>query len=904
MKREDAEIRAVETFRLRASAEAERYGGDRWVFLRELIQNSRDAGATRVEISTEAEDGIDRIRVTDDGSGMSLEHARRYLFRLYSSSKEGTGTAGRFGIGFWSVLRFGPGAVQICSRPGSGEAGWGLRLSGDLEELEAVPCAVDSGTEVVLERPSGDGDLGRRVTEAVHRDARFTRRRDATGRPLEVRVDGRLISAPMTLPPPCLEFKGRGLRGVVALGDEARVELFAHGLKVRTAAVLDDLLAADAPAARTAATDALHPQVLLDSERLRPLLARSDARDDRELRRLVERALRELDRLVTAQLDAVAPRSPARRLLDRWRGLVGRPWWLAAAGLAAVAAAVVLAVTITPRAVDTTPEAGQAAAAATSRSYRDLASSYRGPAATVLESEQRAVDVLYRPPEARPLLGALRVVGIGPGGRPLLARPGRPVDDGAPCREACLELEVRLDAGPGLLRLPLATGHVLDVGSVSLDPAVDHEVWGPLDRPAIRLSAPTRGVLRYRSGPGSADVGEIGRWPDVHGPAFERGMSEDAVVEAAVGWVRDRIPYDPGTEAARRLEAMTFSGVDPLRAALEVGAGDCDVQNTVLAAVLAAAGLDSRLAVGFVGEEGRALPGLHAWAEYRGGGGRWRAADASAAPLAPHPVAADVVPRVRVGPPSSAAAPPEPILPVSRLLPVAAAAALAAVAAGLAGLLLLRRPRRRIRTDGGVEVADLVRGLVEHPGSYGASTTLRTRPVVPLVGGGAVSVRRAAWLAGRGRLFVATRRGELARRAARHGVVVDGGLDTGRVVGEAFAAIDLDRWQRQLDEGEPSTWSAAAERLLQSWQSGWIVREARGLDQPVRVLDLGRRRERVALVDEAGGVARRAAAVSARLGALIVAEAVAHVAEPAGRRRARVVSRLARSALAGLGDGP
>jgi len=35
-------------FRTRARYEAERYGADDWVFVRELLQNARDAGAVRV----------------------------------------------------------------------------------------------------------------------------------------------------------------------------------------------------------------------------------------------------------------------------------------------------------------------------------------------------------------------------------------------------------------------------------------------------------------------------------------------------------------------------------------------------------------------------------------------------------------------------------------------------------------------------------------------------------------------------------------------------------------------------------------------------------------------------------------------------------------------------------------
>ena len=67
-------------FLQRARHEAARYGGDEWVFIRELLQNARDAGATRVWLSTDRSRGRDRVACRDDGSGMTFDHARRFLF--------------------------------------------------------------------------------------------------------------------------------------------------------------------------------------------------------------------------------------------------------------------------------------------------------------------------------------------------------------------------------------------------------------------------------------------------------------------------------------------------------------------------------------------------------------------------------------------------------------------------------------------------------------------------------------------------------------------------------------------------------------------------------------------------------------------------------------------------------
>ncbi|HET6586048.1 MAG TPA: ATP-binding protein, partial [Nannocystaceae bacterium] len=76
-------------FRERARLEADRYGPDPWIFVRELLQNSRDAGAHHVRFVVEQDGALERVTCIDDGEGMTFEHARRYLFSLYASSKEG-----------------------------------------------------------------------------------------------------------------------------------------------------------------------------------------------------------------------------------------------------------------------------------------------------------------------------------------------------------------------------------------------------------------------------------------------------------------------------------------------------------------------------------------------------------------------------------------------------------------------------------------------------------------------------------------------------------------------------------------------------------------------------------------------------------------------------------------------
>ena len=168
----------AQTFRERARQEADRYGPDPWIFVRELLQNSRDAGASSVAFSVEDDDGEEVVRCRDNGEGMSFHHARKYLFALYASSKEtSSNQAGKFGVGFWSILRFDPTQITIRCCTASGER-WGLQLQGTLEQATQVHGLDAPGTEITLRRRGGDGRLEHRVFDAVWQSARYLHRRD------------------------------------------------------------------------------------------------------------------------------------------------------------------------------------------------------------------------------------------------------------------------------------------------------------------------------------------------------------------------------------------------------------------------------------------------------------------------------------------------------------------------------------------------------------------------------------------------------------------------------------------------------------------------------------------------------------------------------------------------------
>ena len=127
---------------------------DRFAFLRELVQNSIDAGSTQIDVRVHVtEDGL-RIATRDDGEGMDPEVLEEKLLVLFRSGKEGqTGKIGKFGVGFISVLAVEPERVTVQTSRGEGPA-WTLHLHRDHSyELFESGRAQKAGTTVALEVP-------------------------------------------------------------------------------------------------------------------------------------------------------------------------------------------------------------------------------------------------------------------------------------------------------------------------------------------------------------------------------------------------------------------------------------------------------------------------------------------------------------------------------------------------------------------------------------------------------------------------------------------------------------------------------------------------------------------------------------------------------------------------------
>ena len=832
-------------FLQRAGEEARRYGADPWIFVRELVQNARDAGASRVDFSTGSGDGLERICCRDDGDGLDRDAAARFLFTLYASSKSGAGDAGRFGVGFWSILRFDPSRIEVRSVARSG-GGFRVVLDSGLQLLEESPAAGPPGTEVTLERPGTGAGLADTLEASARDQVGLVNRKGRGRRRLAVAVDGRLVNRELLLSAPSSRFSGPGFRGVVGLGHYPRVELFACGLKVREAASLDDLLAEGrrpARSRRSAPAAGLAPQVLLDGDRLELLLARGDARDDRELEKLVAGARRELDRLVLRVLDRRMPLPLAGRLAER----VAR--WFAAARARPIAAGVALAGAILlPAALLLGPLASAppqappgTATALADRPLTDLAVFYRGPDVGLTSAPVEPVNLRYVPSDQDLLLAVLRLDG------PSLEAPFESGDvvrsPPRPCARACVEIEMTLVAGTGMFRLPVPAGAAVDPVSVRLN-ADPVELWiTTRGEAALRLPSRGRARVLYRAGPPPAEVSaRTPSWPSLP-PALEAEaarlaeLPEAERIEAATAVVRRFVRYDRSAAVVARFRAAEVSGLGVLDRALAVGAGDCDVQNAVLAALLSAAGSPSWLAVGYVGHGGRALPGLHAWAEVEGNDGRRLVADASITVSSGRGTAlAETISR-----PADAVVGPEPAggpaLTVRRDR-VAVGLALLVLTA-LVGWAVRRRVRRRLDLEGPLELAELVRGALEHRDAFAGIAGISSRPLIPCLGGRRLSLARARALAVEGRLLASAEAGELAARVASSGIrVVDAAQPEGAAAASGLAAVDLDWWQAGLGRIAAGGPLDPIDRLLRSQSTGVRLAAVPGLGTAMRCLDL------------------------------------------------------------------
>ncbi len=638
---------AAEFFR-RAGQEAERYGGDPLIFLRELVQNSRDAGAGTIAFET-AHDGDDFVlSCTDDGQGMSQADVERYLFRLYSSSK-GQGRAGRFGVGFWSVLRFSPHTIRIESRSATAQVAFEVDVSRGAVTLLPPPRLAHTGTRITLRRaydPALCDDERLRHTLTVSAGAVTAlppRRRPqlrfnqaAVNRPLAPRgVYARRVKTPRC-------------NGFVGVGPQPSIRLYSFGLFVREAKSLDELL--PHRAGLEGPTLGLFPVADINADGLDVLLDRSRLGEDKVLHDVVEVVTRRAAAARLEVLHEVAPLPLATRVA-LWAKSQGTSRVVLFAG--GLLLALVLTVALASR-FRVAPGGASAAppgavtdngddddVTAPPREVRaprpvdDAVDPLAGPVINPPEGPAAGWDITYEGPD-RPFFKTATLARYDR----MRGLVGEPPSDEGPYRFLKAGTDpvyiVRLGVVPSRrpLVLPVPSGHRVIAQSLAYTGEGALRLRRtPHDEPLLERGGLSAGVLTYRTAPGGRVPVEAGlrEGPARVGGPFARVLRKvrkqrsERRVAAIIDAVKQHVRYttDPLDAALFARSARPF-----VQRVTDLGIGDCDVMNGMTVLLLRRANIPARLGVGFVGEAGEVASDLHAWTEYHLGG-VWRTVDVS-----------------------------------------------------------------------------------------------------------------------------------------------------------------------------------------------------------------------------------------------------------------------------------
>ncbi len=129
---------------------------DKYAFVRELVQNGIDAGATQIEMRAQYREGEGVFSVRDDGEGMTREIIEGPLLTLFNSAKDEDDTKiGKYGVGFVSVFAIDPDEVLV--QTWRLDVSWSLSIRPDHSyELssgaEGRPRPHDNGTVVSLRK--------------------------------------------------------------------------------------------------------------------------------------------------------------------------------------------------------------------------------------------------------------------------------------------------------------------------------------------------------------------------------------------------------------------------------------------------------------------------------------------------------------------------------------------------------------------------------------------------------------------------------------------------------------------------------------------------------------------------------------------------------------------------------
>lgn len=650
-------------FRSRAIAEGRRYGKDELVFLREFAQNGRDAGATDLTISTHYEAGNLAVTYTDNGVGMSFAHAKKYLFTLYASSKETEQqSAGQFGVGFWSILLFGPQRIVIMSKTAFDS--WGVEFSQELDYERNVPSRLSArGTSVTATKQmSSDAAFQVRIEieEGLQRYCKYLRQKKKTNRPIHVSLNGKRIDEPMVLHQECnATFQYSDVQGAVALGKTPKVSLFVRGLPVWIGTDLSELQYGAKPKAQISYPKGLAPVYLINGNKLCVTLDRRSVFDDGALKRTRSIAQREMRKLVANTLDSVAPRTLRSRweylwacALDDWGHRIKQKW-IPTLSLLTFAVLIVSVLTFFfpswPRYL---PQGwlqekttaliskieGKGGLSPTAN-YEKAQADWETGEGIALLYEPKQQDYYFR-------VQVVEKLDVQTGAKSGELLPYR-LPANYHCTSNCVSVSIVLENNVGAYHLPVPSGHYVDKSSIVLAKGLKGQLvrskkddWLFIQSEKLQTGTATIG---YTAGPTTGKLQRkkmfVQRANVSFPPLYLQILREATLiterkrqVSLISNFVQQSIAYDTtGQTVARYRNFFSVRDDDDwYRFVFTLKKGDCDVKNIIAVAMLRELGIPARLAVGYVGKNGTTLGGKHAWIEYYDEG--WQLEDATGAP--------------------------------------------------------------------------------------------------------------------------------------------------------------------------------------------------------------------------------------------------------------------------------
>lgn len=278
-------------------------------FARENIQNSLDAGATKIEInySYNKEKSTGKIRFKDNGTGMSYTTIHKELLTLFESKKEDNITKiGRFGIGFISnFAQKKLERVTVTTNTGEKEHIVHLLPPKNGWKGTVIPNKGEfihqRGTSVTLDVSMNEEEfqlLEKTVSAYVEKTCAYT--------PIPLFVEGKKINKPFDIPEAKYKIKfggGSEIEGVIGLiednntNDESYYKLFNRRLLVEE----DN---------KPLFKDVKGLSILISSSYLKYDLSRDYADRDIEYEKIILKVKEEVDNLYLVMIRNLAKEEP------------------------------------------------------------------------------------------------------------------------------------------------------------------------------------------------------------------------------------------------------------------------------------------------------------------------------------------------------------------------------------------------------------------------------------------------------------------------------------------------------------------------------------------------------------------------------------------------------------------